>query len=532
MKKYLSCILALVLLLSAFGAIATAEETPVLTIFIEACATVEDFETNLTTLWFEEKLGCDLQFIVAPTGSVEEKANVLLNSKNYPDIFYLYVPDEDLYGVETGILMDISSLITPEIMPNYSQMLEMYPEISAAMTASNGAMYSFAAYGGTALHSQYPVKMFYNTANLEKIDMEVPTTLDELHECLTAWVALDENNVGIVGCNDLTEGNPVYFITNCFTYQPYGTAGYDLGLRLNGEEVETMYDDDEYREALAYMNELYEEGLIYEGSFSQSTDQAKAILAADDEPVLFWTTTHNAKFVVAGNTPELYAHTRTLDPLVGPDGAQYTTFRLQQATACACISSTCKYPELAAKFIDLHYSAEGIGTINFGPIELGNWRYTTDEEKQYCIDNGYEVQYISRLTAFDSGVQNYKWQPQIISSDGINSNWDEPVDLSTLDFSDPANGSNYRLYSTQTQYEVYYQDELKTIPNLKFTTAENEEIDPLTISISSYIKTARADFITGTRDIETEWDSYVEGLKNLNIDLLVEYYQTAYDRSK
>ena len=49
---------------------------------------------------------------------------------------------------------------------------------------------------------------------------------------------------------------------------------------------------------------------------------------------------------------------------------------------------------------------------NFGPIELGNWRYPTEEEIALC--NGEPLNLV-RLTAFDSGVQNYKWQPGVFT---------------------------------------------------------------------------------------------------------------------
>ncbi|MBW7461014.1 ABC transporter substrate-binding protein, partial [Paenibacillus sepulcri] len=39
-----------------------------------------------------------------------------------------------------------------------------------------------------------------------------------------------------------------------------------------------------------------------------------------------------------------------------------------------------------------------------------------------------------------------------------------------------------------------------------------------------------AKFITGQRNL-SEWDSYVEELKEIGVDKIVSVYQTAYDRS-
>ncbi|MBQ3103061.1 MAG: extracellular solute-binding protein, partial [Oscillospiraceae bacterium] len=345
MKKALSGILFLAMLLSLVTIPAMAEEDrPTLTVFVEAVATIEDFETNATTLWIEDQIGANLDFIVAPAGSAVEKMNILLNSKNYPDIFYLNVPDEDLYGVETGILMDLTPLI-PE-MEYFNYTLNNWPIIGQSMWAADGKLYAFPTYNDETAHGNFPVKYLYNSANFEELGMEVPTNLDELYDVLKAWKELDpENHLPLVGNTDNPPSDPLYFITNAFTYQPGNNWGYKLGLRLNGNTVETMYDDEEYREALSYMHTLYEEGLLYEASYTQNREQATALLASEGYPVLIWATTHNVRIVNASNTPDLYAATEFLAPLEGYNGEKYSTYIPQSVGAFMSISSTCEYPE-------------------------------------------------------------------------------------------------------------------------------------------------------------------------------------------
>lgn len=75
-------------------------------------------------------------------------------------------------------------------------------------------------------------------------------------------------------------------MTNAFTFRTDNT----YGLRLNKEKkVETCFTTDEYREALRFMNRLYSEGLLYEGSFTMTVDQMKSLLVEEGEPVLFFT---------------------------------------------------------------------------------------------------------------------------------------------------------------------------------------------------------------------------------------------------
>lgn len=535
MKKALSGILAFVMVIAlmAFPAMAE-EERPTLTILIEQQATVEDFETNACTLWIEDKIGANLDFILAPNGSIKEKMNILLNSGDYPDIFYHTLPDENLYGVETGILMDLTPLIPDMEYLNYA--LDYYPEMYGSMYASDGKLYSFPTYGGVGYHGQYAVKCFINSANLEELGMEAPTTTDELYTLLKAWKELDpENHLGIIGSAEMDRSNPVFFLTNPFTYQPMTNCGFHLGLRLHDETVETLYDDEEYREALRYIHKLYEEGLLYEGSFTMSREQATALMASEGEPVMCWTTTHNERLVNAGNSPELYAHTDHLTPLVGPEGKQYVSFTPQNVNSIISIASTCEHPEIAAQFADLFYNWEAYAVLSYGPIELGHWRLPTEEEIKLCEEAGEPPVSIIQVGAFESGVQNYKWQPLLpyvcpMAGPGVPYSKELPEDYSKYDFDDPANGQRYRIYATKTQYEPYYQDEYRTLPSLKFTADENEERATMEVSLESYLSQARMDFVTGAKSLDTDWDAYVSGIQNLQMDRLIEIYQTAYDR--
>lgn len=537
MKKVLSGILFLAMLLSiAAMPVMAEEERPTLTVFVEAVATIEDFETNAATLWVEDKIGANLDFIVAPSGSAEEKMNVLLNGKNYPDIFYLKVPDEDLYGVETGILMDLTSLL-PE-MEYFNYNLNYYPIMGESMWASDGKLYAFPTYDGALGHGNFPVKMLMNSDHMAELGLDFPTDLDEFHDALEAWVALDpENHIGLIGNTDNAPSDPLYWITNAFTYQPGNNWGYYLGLRTNNDVVETMFDDEEYREALRYMHQLYEEGLLYDASYTQNREQATALLASEGYPVLAWATTHNVRIVNASNTPDLYAATDFVAPIKGYNGEQYSTYIPNAVGSFMAISSTCEYPEIAAQFADLFYSAEGIAVINFGPIELGHWRLPTEEEIALCEAANAPIPQYLRTDAFESGTQNFKWQP---ANPGIGGMADAenphcrdlPVDYESLNYDDAVNGPAYRIYATTTQQLPLYQEVYETIPALKFTAAEKEEKATLEVSLESYLKQARIDFITGAKDLDADWDAYVAGIKELNMDRLVEIYQGVIDRNQ
>ena len=67
---------------------------------------------------------------------------------------------------------------------------------------------------------------------------------------------------------------------------------------------------------------------------------------------------------------------------------------------------------------------------------------------------------------------------------------------------------------------------------MKFTPEEKEEKSTIEVSLESYLSQARTDFITGSKDLDDDWGAYVEGIRNLQMDRLVEIYQQVYDRNK
>lgn len=529
MSRTLRTLMAILLVLSmTLIAPAFAEEKPTLTVFIEETVTIEDLDTNAAVLWLEEQVGCELEFIVAPTGSAEEKMNILLNSGDYPDVFYRSVPNENLYGVESGILLDLTPYIEDkEMMPNFNQFLEYRPNIRTQIKAVDGKTYYLPDYNET-LHTLYATKMFCNKGILDELGLGIPTTTQEFYDAMVAFKAAYPDGIGYAACTD-TQSRPWAFLTNAFTYGTFGISKTSttstLGMRNHNGTVESILDDEEYREALRYLNKLYTEGLLYEGSFTMDGNQLKALLASET-PVLFWSGQHNVMYVDGTATPELYANEKPVAPLVGPNGAQYTTYHVPTPNAGFAISSTCENIDLAIKLADIHYSTLGYWMTNEGR-EGEEWRHAYEGE---ITTSGFEAK-AKRVGAYISDVQNVKLEPKALRAQieevvlGV-SDWegyDENV-------ASPW-GSYFRSKMTIELYQPLYQEEYQTIPNQKFTIDEEEEMNMFVVSLQNYVAETRVAFITGTKSLDTDWDAYVATLGNMGLGTVIDLYQTAIDRT-
>ena len=104
---------------------------------------------------------------------------------------------------------------------------------------------------------------------------------------------------------------------------------------------------------------------------------------------------------------------------------------------------------------------------------------------------------------------------------------DQNVDVGT------SVGLEKLLYdATKEKMEPYAQKEgdWDVLPYLKLTDEEATKIQTIGVEVENYIEENKVAFITGRKDFDKDWDSYVKGFDNVGLPTLLEVYQTAYDR--
>ena len=68
------------------------------------------------------------------------------------------------------------------------------------------------------------------------------------------------------------------------------------------------------------------------------------------------------------------------------------------------------------------------------------------------------------------------------------------------------------------------------IPYILYTAEETEIYNDINTDLKTYVDESMAAFMTGTRDIEAEWDSYLAQLEALRLPEFLNIVQQAYDR--
>ena len=84
------------------------------------------------------------------------------------------------------------------------------------------------------------------------------------------------------------------------------------------------------------------------------------------------------------------------------------------------------------------------------------------------------------------------------------------------------------LYKTTTEDYIPYAGNA-SVPPLYMDEETSFEFNELETNLKSCVNTAMAQFITGVRDIDTEWDAFQEELKSFGLERYLEIYQAQYE---
>lgn len=466
--------------------------------------------------------------------SLSEQVNIRIAGEQLPDAFQgvgFSNYDISTYGAD-GVFIDLTPYINEEVMPNLTKILEENPDIRAAITMSDGKIYGLPAAeqmgtGGIGLEDDYniytiPQFSMINKAWLDALDLEVPTTLDELHTCLKAFADNDMshtyygNDAGTtipmsVGFDQWCWGQNIFYAGFGFTNWTNDVCN-DLILQDDGK-VDFVCTWDSYRDAVSYFHNWYEEGLIDLEMFSQSSSQYIAKCSQGYVGVATWWYIEE----VMGDYSEDYVF---LPVLEGPDGTYNVTVRDGGAVNSGNlnITSACGNPAALLKFYDQWYDGETVMQLQYGPIgtfftekdENGMWLSISDEEsrEKYNKSAGelksvYEVYGPKLILSSYYNEYFYMEDRAIVRLQDLNDSWVKPY------------------VTSMTTYPI----------DCVYTAEELEVIDRYQADFVSAVSEQEALWLKNGGPSDSEWQDYLDKLvNNCGINELLAVYQAAYDR--
>lgn len=480
----------------------------------------KDLANNGFTKWLEEKTNVHIDWDYAPSSGVAEKLNLVLASGDYPDIIMnmgVNNQQQMIYGAQ-GVFIPLNDYIE-EYGVEMKKAFEQHPIVKEGITLPDGNIYSIPMINECA-HCKYQQKMWIYQPWLDKLGLSMPTTTDEFYNVLKAFKEQDPNGNGIAdeiplagAASGVWNGTIDLFLMNAFVYNQTNR------LYLKDGKIDAAFNKPEWKEGLAFMHKLYEDGLVAPETFTQNQSQLRR-LADNPEPILG--AVPSGSMQIFTTVPERWIEFVTVPPLKGPGGAQFAPFYegspLQNGKFI--VTKASKHPEVAVRWADAFYEAETTLWEVVG-AEGTDWRFEPENTKNLGINGKPAIWY--RLTP--AMVDNPN------SWDQIAPTW-RPAELFDGVVADSFPVEKILYDETKQKYEPYRSDVYKEIPVLYFDEQTSAELADLSTTIRQYVNEMLTRFTVGDADLEKDWDEYLSTLESMNLQRFLQIYQEAYDEKK
>ena len=500
---------------------------------------VEVGELAMAQKWFEDT-GVEFEWQSIPNEGAQEKINLMLASgDDLPDAFWNFgdgksgnivvqYADQDIFLPTEGLINDY--------MPNLKKILDDHPNYRAEITAPNGHTYGF-----PYIEEMYGLvltggPLLINKTWLDQVGKEVPTTVDEWVDCLKAFRdGGDLNGNGEAdeipmaswfGATDsFGSYNMFYRFTGAFGCADSYCGGnaYADHLRLIDGKVTFTAMDEAFRKTAEFFNMLYNENLIWNGSFEADESASyKTSLIKEDVARIGCFGTWTDQEITDLDVHDEYVPLPRLEGEAGKIGFLNNYSELQDSSDTA-ITTTCKFPHVIARFVDYmvgdpaisvqsNWGAEG---YNYVKDENGILRTPLDEQGRYVPSHeGADYDTFGKARSNSTTARG---------------------SMIVLDeYYETVAGYAYDAVQLLEWQKVNGKDEVMAeydaIPRVMMTVDELTRLAQIQPTVSDIVDRYINTWITGGVT-DDNWNAYLGELEAAGVNDVVALYQTAVDRS-
>lgn len=219
--------------------------------------------------------------------------------------------------------------------------------------------------------------MYIRSDWLDNLGLSIPTTLDEYYNVMKAFVNDDpdrNNKNDTYSYGSSAAGS----LAKIGMFSPiYGAFGVMDGAWYWDESTGQLLSYDIHpnmKEALAYINKLYNEGLVLQDWLVINGAQADAYIDSGKLGMFygFWTYGANREIKIKETDPN--AEIIPIAPPVGPTGLSGNRSSGYVGTRTYSLSVTNKYPERSMEFLDYFHTTKGFMLGRYG-IEGVHWNW-------------------------------------------------------------------------------------------------------------------------------------------------------------
>ena len=434
----------------------------------------------------------------------DQAFNLMFSSGELPDIIYTRFasyPGGPQGAIADGIIEPLNDYM--DCAPNLKAVLDGNESYQRDTITNNGDIIGFPwirddSQAGALSVMGLAVRQDW----LDDLGLKVPTTADEFYQVLKAFK--EEKGAEY----PLTAYSPWHFrtlLSEGMITSPFGLVKADF-YQKDGK-VHFGYAEQEYKDALTWLNKMYNEGLIDPNfaSIDGATFDANMTSGVSGMGVISANTANRLTTAMADSDPEYdlvgIAPLRTADGKISMS-SQYS---YPIDGYYAVITPNCKNKEAAAMFLDYGYSEEGSKLFNFG-LEGVNYEMKdgVPVETDLVLNNpdgwsAVETRAYYQL-GWDSGPMVQLYVPQSV----------------------PERTRQARANFDQSDIDKYL------MPQLYFDQEVSAEISKYKSEIYTLTREMLGKYIMGTESLNS-FDDYVATLYELGLDKVLAYYQEALD---
>ena len=432
-----------------------------------------------------------------------EAFNLMIAGQDIPDIVGGNRDLINQYGME-GAFMPLNDLIE-EYAPDFKKILDENPDIKGAITAADGNIYQIPFVYESLVSEAWFVRQDW----LDAVGMEAPTTVDELHDVLTAFVNEDPNGNGqkdevgyftrLTNTDNVLKGLLSLFgIQDAWHTDEEGNVGVGL------------YSE-EYKEAIKSVSQWYAEGLIDPEIFTRGSNARDILFPENNGGVIHdWipsTTGYNEKlqesvpgFKVVGILPP-----------TDVNGDQWEVeARARLSGAGWAIGANNEHPEETMKYMNIWWTEAGRRLQTYGV-----------EGDTYTMVDGEPV-YTDKVLNATNPINDYMRQigGQIEDMASLHDNSYERF------MSDEEGNRVTKMYE---ESGLVNKMNVK-LPAVSFTQEELDVVNSKWQPCRNYMLEQLQKWTFDGSTIDAEFDQYMANLKSMGIEDVIAAYQSAYDR--
>lgn len=444
-----------------------------------------------------------LKGTVSLSNSNEEEAfNLMLSSGQLADIIgYVDASELEKLGRDGGLL-PLNDLID-QYAPHIKKVLEEDPRFRQAAYSLDGNIYQI-----PKNQELIPAEFWWIRQDwLDKLGLEAPTTVDELHDVLYAFRNNDPNG------NGQKDEIPLFDRAGWKQPDEYLYL-WDSSLEFYPRDGKMTYEpmEENFKTGVRNLIQWYNEGLIDPEIFTRGASSNDTLLGGDLGGMTHdWVSASNYNDSLKEQIPGFQM--TAIAPVADQNGVIKERSSRYPGVGWG-ISSQCKDPETVIKFMDFFFTEEGSDLVNWG---IEGDTYTVDENGQKHFTDKVlhsdktPIAYLKSL-----GVQ-YR----------IGMCQDGGYEYATMNEQGAAANELYNAH--MEWYDPSLPPYLDGVMDLKYTPEDETEYKNIMASVTPYVDEKFQSWILGVSSFEADYDDFIKELKARGIERAIEINQKAYD---